>query len=507
MSCKDVRCRLSEYVDGELDTFTRAQVLSHLYACEDCRRELHYLEQTVSLLKGVEAVSPPADIVGRVRTRIAGESKRADSRGVWYFLSTPQFRAAAAACLVLGICTYGLIHFDAADPASQADKLAVVVPPAESLDQAAPRDAGSVSTVRDGRVSTSDGLKADEPVRPLASAAPVAAESTAHTMARAAEGKVGDVTHVDKMQPQTVAKSKDRISAVEKPDEPGGVALANRKTTAGPRAARQQDTATVRIADANSGAGLEELAAEKRPAAVAPASAAAMEAQADADKMRGASVAGAEELAFASKKTRGDEPSPKKDEPAAESAASAKLASGRPAARERAEVSSVGQRTGLYEGNEYRELERKQTAPRREAVARGTSQERGADDGLDSFVGRHRLVSVVASNDIAMRGVVKALEAFDRRPNRDSKGALKADASNTGGLGSAAGGQGSAGFTIRIRRGEYPGFVAELRKVGSVSERVMSLNAEDEPRAPVDTGRAGIASSGTVQITVELLDE
>ena len=110
MNCKQVRAMLSEYVDGEVDKSMLVEVRSHIESCPECRQELHDLEQTIALMTGIGEVQVPADLVARVHEKIASAGGTSAHSGLWMFFAGPQFRIVAAACLILGVCTYGLLH-------------------------------------------------------------------------------------------------------------------------------------------------------------------------------------------------------------------------------------------------------------------------------------------------------------------------------------------------------------------------------------------------------------
>jgi anti-sigma factor RsiW len=58
--CKDRLGLLSEYLDGELDEATCAQIEAHLSGCDDCRILVDTLRQTVVLYRehGHETLPP-----------------------------------------------------------------------------------------------------------------------------------------------------------------------------------------------------------------------------------------------------------------------------------------------------------------------------------------------------------------------------------------------------------------------------------------------------------------
>lgn len=68
----EVKKKLPDYLEGELDGAARARVDAHLAVCEDCAVEIAELEQTIRLLRGLpEPETPPmiaANVMRRIRT-------------------------------------------------------------------------------------------------------------------------------------------------------------------------------------------------------------------------------------------------------------------------------------------------------------------------------------------------------------------------------------------------------------------------------------------------------
>lgn len=58
--CREVRARMSEYLDGELDERDAAWVERHVRWCPNCRRMLENLGRTVAGLGALRDVPTPA---------------------------------------------------------------------------------------------------------------------------------------------------------------------------------------------------------------------------------------------------------------------------------------------------------------------------------------------------------------------------------------------------------------------------------------------------------------
>ena len=99
MSCAEVRERLGEYHDGELDADVRRAVEAHLSQCADCGRELAAIR---ALAKGIAAAEPaevPSGLWPAIEQRLAGAQGPTTLRTLrWRPLAT----AAAVAIAILG---------------------------------------------------------------------------------------------------------------------------------------------------------------------------------------------------------------------------------------------------------------------------------------------------------------------------------------------------------------------------------------------------------------------
>ncbi len=76
MNHRNVRTRLSEYLNGDLALSDRALFDAHLDRCERCSGELRELRETVALLRGLPPQELPAHFAQRVMERLrAGEGR------------------------------------------------------------------------------------------------------------------------------------------------------------------------------------------------------------------------------------------------------------------------------------------------------------------------------------------------------------------------------------------------------------------------------------------------
>jgi anti-sigma factor RsiW len=87
--------RLSEYVDGELDTVTRQALEAHLATCAECRATRAALERVVARARRVSYRDPARDLWGQIEHTIAAQRSRRRR-----FVTVPVSRLVAAAAVV-----------------------------------------------------------------------------------------------------------------------------------------------------------------------------------------------------------------------------------------------------------------------------------------------------------------------------------------------------------------------------------------------------------------------
>lgn len=83
MNCEDVLIQKSALLDGEKAEFSAGQINAHLETCENCRREIEQLENTILLLDRQERQAPRADLWTAIEKRIEAENKTNWQPFVW----------------------------------------------------------------------------------------------------------------------------------------------------------------------------------------------------------------------------------------------------------------------------------------------------------------------------------------------------------------------------------------------------------------------------------------
>jgi hypothetical protein len=97
---------MGDHLDGCLDAARVQDLNAHLADCEACRREWDELRQTVTLIRGLKPLAPPADLVASVHQRLAAPQPTRLAV-FWRVLNLPQTRVALAASVVILVGFYG----------------------------------------------------------------------------------------------------------------------------------------------------------------------------------------------------------------------------------------------------------------------------------------------------------------------------------------------------------------------------------------------------------------
>ncbi len=75
MSCRNVRRRLSAYLDGDLPVGETREVAAHLEACPECGRHWRSLRAALDLVASAPRLAPPEPIAAQVGDRLEVESR------------------------------------------------------------------------------------------------------------------------------------------------------------------------------------------------------------------------------------------------------------------------------------------------------------------------------------------------------------------------------------------------------------------------------------------------
>ncbi|MDZ7393069.1 MAG: zf-HC2 domain-containing protein [candidate division KSB1 bacterium] len=103
MTCKQVQCRLSAFMDGQLDAGLAREVAEHLEACGECAAELMRLQRVWALLGDLPPVQAPPFFAARVMARIVSRPRGAVRRLAELFLARPLVPIAVSAGILAGV--------------------------------------------------------------------------------------------------------------------------------------------------------------------------------------------------------------------------------------------------------------------------------------------------------------------------------------------------------------------------------------------------------------------
>ena len=87
MECKDIREKLSAYVEGVVSSEEQAAIEIHLKSCPRCSEALSDLSKTIEHLKTLEEVTPPAWLTQNIMTKVRAEAE--PGKGVFQRLFYP----------------------------------------------------------------------------------------------------------------------------------------------------------------------------------------------------------------------------------------------------------------------------------------------------------------------------------------------------------------------------------------------------------------------------------
>ncbi|MFZ2197507.1 MAG: DUF2275 domain-containing protein [Thermodesulfovibrionales bacterium] len=76
MKCDKIQEQLAAYIEDALSPAEKGIIDDHLMACPECRKALADLEMTISSIKGLDEISPPAWLTQKIMTRVKAEAER-----------------------------------------------------------------------------------------------------------------------------------------------------------------------------------------------------------------------------------------------------------------------------------------------------------------------------------------------------------------------------------------------------------------------------------------------
>lgn len=150
MTCEQIQDHLSDYLDPADAAVPRAAIAQHLEACPACAEQLAELKAVIQMIKSRKAPEAPADLMDRIRTRLADEPvPAAEERRVLghvaRFVNWPSLAAGAvAAGLLLTLGTL-VLRTQAPLPSIQTAAVSVATPTAVNIGFDVARDVDHVT--------------------------------------------------------------------------------------------------------------------------------------------------------------------------------------------------------------------------------------------------------------------------------------------------------------------------------------------------------------------------
>jgi len=79
MDHNSIRHKLSEYIDGTISADEKAEIETHLAACEKCSDALRELRKTVEHVRTIEEIEPPAWMTQKIMAKVRAEAEQRKS--------------------------------------------------------------------------------------------------------------------------------------------------------------------------------------------------------------------------------------------------------------------------------------------------------------------------------------------------------------------------------------------------------------------------------------------
>jgi hypothetical protein len=167
MSCRDIKEKISAYIDNELSAEEKRDVEAHLALCQECGLYLEDLQNTVSAAKSIGEVEPPSWLRQKVMARLREEAGA--KKGILQKLFFPlHIKLPLEAFATIAVAVTALFVFKAVQPELDRAKTSVIHPQeeAEVVGDVAADRAPAVSSGRElmqekRQIQLRDGTDAD----------------------------------------------------------------------------------------------------------------------------------------------------------------------------------------------------------------------------------------------------------------------------------------------------------------------------------------------------------
>ncbi len=76
-ACREIKDKLSAYLDGELESALCVEIEQHLHGCDDCRVMVDTLNKTITLYRNYGQENVPLDVHERLTRVLKLEQRKA----------------------------------------------------------------------------------------------------------------------------------------------------------------------------------------------------------------------------------------------------------------------------------------------------------------------------------------------------------------------------------------------------------------------------------------------
>jgi hypothetical protein len=230
MACKDIREKLSAYLEGSVSPEESQLIGEHLNSCQECCTRLEELKKAGELVKNLAEVEPPAWLTPKIMSRVRAEEEK--KRGIFQKLFYPlHIKVPIEALATVLIAVTAVYVFRAVEPEMKLAHLPAPTEPMITREEAPkpPQEIAKDSPVPAGKVAPKEQTErepAKVSVTPPGSALPLPAEEPLTAKKKETGAKslgaresvaLADAVKEPRVQKKLAAAPMVKESAVEKP--------------------------------------------------------------------------------------------------------------------------------------------------------------------------------------------------------------------------------------------------------------------------------------------------
>jgi hypothetical protein len=135
MECRDIREKLSAYLEGSASSEEKKLIEGHLSACPECRGTLEDLKKAGNLIRELPEVEPPPWLTKKIMVRVRAEEER--KKGLWRKLFYPlHIKVPLEALATVLIAVVAVYVFKAVEPEMRQARLTAPSSPVVTREEA-----------------------------------------------------------------------------------------------------------------------------------------------------------------------------------------------------------------------------------------------------------------------------------------------------------------------------------------------------------------------------------